>query len=509
MISGESGPKSESGIWTMPVAGGEFHPLRDDATGASFSPTGDLIAFAAGNPTQIWLADRSGINARLVAKAPEGDRLTEPVWSPDGRRVAYLRRHRLSDGGEQDIIESRPVEGGPATLLLADQRLQSIGFEKSFAWAHDGRIIYPLLENSRADSVNLWAIRTDPRTYLAVGSPHRLTDWVGFSFLDFTLDANGERLAVMKRRDQSDVYIAELLSNGTRLGTPWRLTLDDRVDWPGGWTRDSKAMLFYSDRNGELDVFKQALSDRQPQRLVADGDEKRAPQPSPIGDSIIYLSWPKTSNGQIPNAGQLKRIPADGGLPQIISSVRGYPGTARLPRPPFEKLRTIGQPDFRCPRRAGRLCIVAEDSTASEVVFTTFDPQKGARREVTRLHTNQSTMSWDLSPDGSRIAVSEFDVASARVRIIDVASGKIRDLLVPGQRRFESLAWTADGRGLWATCLYSTGTLLLRITLSGQSREVFKSPMWFERPLPSPDGRYLAFGLKTIDSNAWLLERAH
>ncbi len=41
------------------------------------------------------------------------------------------------------------------------------------------------------------------------------------------------------------------------LNAPRRLTVDDRIDWPGGWTRDSKAIFFYSDRLGTLDLFKQ------------------------------------------------------------------------------------------------------------------------------------------------------------------------------------------------------------------------------------------------------------
>lgn len=454
---------------------------------------------------QIWLADADGGNARVFARPLAGDHLSEPVWSPDGRRVAYLRRHPLPGGGQQDIVESKPVEGGEATELLSDQRLQSIGFEKSFAWARDGRLIYPLLENGRGDSVNLWAIRTDPRTYSAVGSSYRLTNWVGFSFLDFTLNEEGDRLAVMRRSDQSDVYLAELQSHETALGTPWRLTLDDRIDWPGDWTRDSRSLLFWSDRNGQFDIFKQSPTDRQPQRLITDDSEKRAPQLSPDGTSIIYLSWPVSSGDQMPTQGLLKRAPVESGTPQTIMAVRGYPGTARLPRAPYEKLRSIGQPDFRCARRVDRPCVLAEDEGASEILFTAFDLH-GQRREVARLPLNSSTASWDLSPDGSQIAATEY--GTSVVRIVDVASGTARELIVPGQQHFESLAWTADGQGMWAACHNTTGTVLLRITLTGESRQMYTSSMWLERPTPSPDGRYLAYGLKTIESNVWLLERA-
>ena len=74
----------------------------------------------------------------------------------------------------------------------------------------------------------------------------------------------------LNRRSQSDVYLGELANEGNELKAPQRLTLDDRIDWPGGWSLDGKTVFFYSDRNGSFDIFKQGVNERN-----ADTDRHR------------------------------------------------------------------------------------------------------------------------------------------------------------------------------------------------------------------------------------------
>jgi hypothetical protein len=49
---------------------------------------------------------------------------------------------------------------------------------------------------------------------------------------------------------------------------------------------------------------------------------------------------------------------------------------------------------------------------------------------------------------------------------------------------------------------------LLHVTLSGKVKPLLRNGrgQWMQNPLPSPDGRYLAFNAETWDSNVWMLE---
>ncbi len=103
-------------------------------------------------------------------------------------------------------------------------------------------------------SANIWEIQTNPLTMHASGEPRRLTNWAGFILQDISPTADGKHVAFVRKADQSDVYVGDLEPNWLRLKATRRLTLDDRMDWPGGWLRDASTVLFFSNRSGNFDI---------------------------------------------------------------------------------------------------------------------------------------------------------------------------------------------------------------------------------------------------------------
>jgi len=416
-------------------------------------------------------------------------------WAPDGRRIAYLK---LRPDSVEFAIETRDLDGGPATVIVSDPRI------RDFCWAPDGRIIYGLWESLNEASSNLWEVRIDPQTGRASGEPRRMTNWAGFLLYHLHISADGKRLTFVKRRNQSDVYLGELEANGTRLKDPRRFTQDDRIDWPGGWTRDSKAILFFSDRFGDLDIFKQGVKDRAPEGIVVGLDDKRAPQLSPDGSWILYLAWPKMESHAPPKTGRLMRVRVAGGSPEFVLEARGYPGPAHVPRDNHLTIR--GQPAFRCPSLPTAPCVLSE-LDQKQIVFSAFDPVQGKKGEITRVDINPGNNTfWDLSPDGSRIAFGETDEYIGRLRILKLRGGAAREVTVKGWTNLDSVAWSAGGDYLFVTKWLSQGGSLLRVDLTGAAQPLRKAIMHIERPIPSPDGRYLAFGEVSSESNAWMIE---
>jgi Tol biopolymer transport system component len=410
-----------------------------------------------------------------------------------------MKSHR---GYDEVLIESRALTGGQAIIAMADPRL------RNFCWAPDGRILYARLENLKEASANIWEVEIDPSTWRTSGEPRRLTNWAGFTLLDLSATADGKRISFVRKNDQSDVYVGQLEGNGSRLRTPVRLTLDDRMDWPGAWMHEGNALLFFSDRGGNFDIFKQAVNNRVAEEIIAGpSEEKRIPQLSPDGHWILYLAWPNPQGDQSPLSGRLRRVPVSGGAPEVVLELKGYPGSARVPRERW--LPTArGYPDFRCPSLAGstRSCVLSEIKD-DQLVFLAFDPLQGRKGELARIDVDPLDTFWDLSPDGTRIAFGKCEPHGGHIRILDLANGERTQLTVEGWACFTSAGWSSDGKSLFVTNWASRGGSILRVALNGKTKLLYKAlGMSLERPVPSPDGRFLAYGEVTTVSNAWMIE---
>jgi Tol biopolymer transport system component len=497
LVSGPSGPNDRTGIWLFSIAGRTFRLLRDDANNAVPSPDGSHIAFVSG-AGEVWQMGANGEDASRIVTGVKGYSVERVAWSPDGHRIATLRSHH---GHDEALIESWELRGSPATVILSDPRL------RNFCWAQNGRILFARLETPTEASANIWEIDMNPSTLRPSGEPRRLTNWAGFTLLDLSPTADGKRIAFVRKTDQSDVYIGNLEANGFRLNSTRRLTLDDRMDWPSGWLRDGKTVLFFSNRSGHFDIFQQGVNDRTPREVIASSDEKRAPQLSPDGSWILYLSW-STTNGSLPSApGRMMRIPVSGGPPESVFEVKGYPGSAQVPRERWLP-SARGYPDFRCPSLPGSLrpCIVSEVNQ-EQIVFSGFDPIQGRKGELARLDVDPSDSFWDLSPDGSRIAFGKFEMSGGRIRILDLAGGEPRIIELRDWNDLISVGWSADGKSLFATNWSSLAGSILRVALNGETHLLHRAAgMTLERPLPSHDGRYLIFGDVITTSNAWMVE---
>jgi len=87
------------------------------------------------------------------------------------------------------------------------------------------------------------------------------------------------------------------------------LTLDERNDWPASWTIDSRAVLFWPDRNGPNQVFKQSINQEVAETVIAGPEEDW--MLSPDGMSIFYLASHQIGDSST----RLMRAWADGGSP--------------------------------------------------------------------------------------------------------------------------------------------------------------------------------------------------
>ena len=479
-------PGEGPSLWAVSILGGAARKLRDGAAAASFSPDGSQIAFLgdydSSSAQGIWLSTADGDDQRRIVTAQHGEYFNQVTWSPNGQRLAYSK---TLSGTEifVSVIESVSLKGGPPTRILSSRKLQG------FCWLPDGRIVYSLRQSVMmgADS-NLWEVRTITQTGEPAGEPRQLTNWPGFSFSGFTVTADGKQMEFLRLTAQFHVYVGELDAKGAHLNNTHRLTFDEHFEWPERWTQDSRAVVFWVDRNGSWDIFKQTLDKDANAELLPLGPEpKWYASFSPDGQWILYMALPeaRTPGGSVPV--RIMRVPASGGPPQLV-------------------LTALGTTDIHCTRAPANLCVFDEQQQG-RLVFTSVDPVKGRGRELASMDIEPSmTIPWDLSPDGSRIAVTR----EGRIRLLSLKSGVTTDLAVKGWDNFWfwSIDWSADGNALFVSSQTPQDTFLLRVDLKGDAHA-----LWHQRlnlpgtkGIPSPDGRHLAVAGWTTDSNVWMIE---
>src|SRR5262249_3903148 len=146
-----------------------------------------------------------------------------------------------------------------------------------------------------------------------------------------------------------------------------------------------------------------------PEPVVSGNQDVRSPQVSPDGRWLLYLVLP-AAKPDFPAPVRLMRVPRSGGSAEPVFELRGLSfSDTSLGQPLSGSLRKGPRifPDFRCPSQAQGSCVAAEVEQDA-VVFTAFDPVQGRKNEVARVSGSPTTLFWDLSPDGSRIAYDQF-----------------------------------------------------------------------------------------------------
>jgi WD40 repeat protein len=142
----------------------------------------------------------------------------------------------------------------------------------------------------------------------------------------------------------------------------------------------------------------------------------------------------------------------------------------------------------------------------AHLVFASLDPLRGKGVEVGRIECPDCWNSWNISPDGSSLALV---TDTGQINVFSIRSRRWHQItLEPRWKVLQYVAWGADGKSLYATCWSADSFDLIHVTLTGKVTPVFHNGhrLWMANLAPSPDGKYLAFEAGTSDSNVWLLE---
>ena len=478
-------PPAKKSLWVVSILGGNARQLSDEGWSASVSPDGSQIAFLKGagfgeTGQEIWLMRANGADQRKLMSFPEGG-FALPVWSPDGRWIAYLK-FKPGPNNYEVWIELFNLEQGTKRVLLSDPHLEAWGF----IWLPDGRLVYAMDEPPPSQhSSNFWVASIDLGTGRFVGTPARITTGDGFAVKP-SVTADGKHLAFNRAKPQADVYVSEFSVKGPRLSTPRRLTFDQADDLPFDWTPDNKAVLFISNRTGTDNIFRQRMDANSAEMLVFGPEKRSVSRLNPDGTQILYLVPTNPSDNSQPV--RLMRAPNNGGPPQIV-------------------LEAPAIVNFQCSRAPAAICAFSQQEP-KEFVFSVFDPAIGKPHEVAKLQEQTFDWNWGLSPDGTSIAAVTFGTTDNRIRLLSLSGQPTRELVVKNWYGFRSVDWAADSKGLFvASNPAGSRQSLLYVDLVGNAHPIWQvNSMWPSWAVPSRNGKYVALPVATVDSNVWMAE---
>jgi Tol biopolymer transport system component/DNA-binding winged helix-turn-helix (wHTH) protein len=483
LVSREEQPGRAS-LWSISVFGGSPRELADDASGGSVSPDGAHIAFRRVDLSydgllsrEEWVMRSDGTDqVKVAADKLDGSQVGTPTWSPDGKRIAYVRT-KWAYNARTSSVEVNEWWNARAETLFSDSRL-------TFAlhWLPDSRLIYGLgnvQASSREDS-SLWMVSLQQSGKISE-PPKRITQGHGrISYL--TGSADGKVLIYRTENWSPSVYIGTMAADGTPLLAKRRLTLDESTSIPYSWTPDSKTVLFNSDRNGTPEIFKQATDQRVAESLMTSAEQLSQPRVTPDGSEILYISTPKSLGPETPSS--IFAIPIGGGTPRLI-------------------LRDVRIWNLQCARLPSTICLYSITKGNTTETFR-FDVRSGKSTAPPQIDPD---CNWGLSPDGSQRAIVAYTFNQGTIQLRSTSTGKTRDLVVKGWNGLMGAEWSADGRSLlvpWHN--HESDSAVLRITLDGRASVLLHSSNEIWGAVSSPDGRFLAIAEASGTRNVWQIE---
>jgi Tol biopolymer transport system component len=465
---------------------GEKHILASNVASATISPDGsEIILLRDSSKSELWKSElwvmptAGGKQQRLYSLGPD-EYFGSLTWSPDDKSVAYLRVPRAN--GPPATIEVRSLGDGSARTVLSELRLVTRAGNNVLKWLPDGRILFNLFEHGYASAESdLWAISINSNG-TPTGKPVRIASSPGMGVADASASSDGNYAAIRWFRLSYSIFVAGLRGQGDNLDKPIRLTDDSWSNFTRSWTPDSQT-LFYMSTRSDQSLYKRNMSAASAELFAGRPAQWFGATVTPDGAWVMA-----TAHVGTPPTTQLFRIPVKGGTPETI-----------LTPAPESAAET------QCAFSGSRICVLSEN-IGKQMVFSAIDPIKGRLEQLARIEMSKGDLSWSLDPEGGRIAF--LDYPDDKVGVLDLKSKQAQVIRpIPQETGMNFPAWSSDGKRVFVAACPDKCKLLEVNANSGKTQILLENLNdWVGLPLPSPDGKRLAYGQAVKDSNVTLLE---
>ncbi len=451
--------------------------LRDVA----ISPDGSTVAFTYKGDI-FTVPVKGGRAMQLTSNAAYE---SAPVWSPDGKKIAF----RSNREGSDDIFITDAAGGTPVRITTNSTHETPIAFVDA-----DHLLFTASIAPSRHTSRGPWLTQTYMVDVSQPGMRPEL--YLSVPMSAASVDSKG-RMLYQDRKGYENLYRKHERSSGTSDiwmydgGRFSKLTDFNGHDLNPVWAADGNSFYFISEQDGTLNVYKSSADgksktqltdfDRHPVRSLSaaadgtlafswDGDiytMREGSQPQKLDVSIVadeydndlvkkYVSSGATSMAVSPSGDEVAIVLRG----DIYVTDTKYKTTKRITNTPAQERCVAFSPD-------GRTLVYDSDRDGYWQLFTATikDPEEKRFAYATDIVEEPlykcatAAQQPDFSPDGKKVAFLEN---RTELRVIDVKSKKVNTALdgkynysyVDGDVSFE---WSPDSNWLLATYIGEGG----------------------------------------------------
>lgn len=193
-------------IYRMPVLGGTPQLLaRDVDAGPTFSPDGKRMAYMRGNDPEpgkyrLLSSDLDGTEEKIlqIAPVPFPDDLS---WSPDGKRIAFISYSQSNAQGQISTFEMASSKDTPLTSF-PDKVFTDL------AWTPDGRGLLVIYRSSGSTNEQIGFVSyPDGRFQSLTNDTH--------GYRTLSLSADGKAMVSIQGQESDSVFLQPVTSRGT------------------------------------------------------------------------------------------------------------------------------------------------------------------------------------------------------------------------------------------------------------------------------------------------------
>lgn len=431
---------------------------------SAFSPDGNQMAFVWEGPQE----DNADVYVKLV-DAGEQLRLTtnpapdlNPVWSPDGRFIAFTRT------GKESGVYLVPALGG-AERKLADIFPSRTARILSLSYAPDGKTLAVADKESAADPFSIFLLSTE------TGEKRKLTfpvGPVGDETPAFSPDGQSLAFARSLAISTTDIYLVSVAG-----GEPRRITTINTEIQGLSWTADGRNLVFGSRNDQQIRLlWKVAVTGGTPERLPVFAQGLTQPTVSRQGNRLAWTQSHEDLN--------LWRMEINPATKQAGAPIKLIASSLMEAGPQYS---LDGQKIAFSSLRSGRSEIWVSDRNGENLVA------------IASLGKEDGTPRW--SPDGKQITFDSLVEDNWDIYVVGANGGQPRRLTTEAAED-TCASWSRDGKWIYFGSARSGSREIWKMPATGGDAVQVTRQGGFEG-FESPDGKYFYYAKGRRAAGIW------